>query len=76
MSLQAKWHQEFTYVFVNAGHAHQAITRRFAVCCDGTYVLVGLNQTTRRDAQAAMRVLVENHARVMGAIVFDSLPQG
>jgi hypothetical protein len=66
--------REFTYVCVNGGSVKQLITRRLSTCCDGSFLFVGLNQTTRKDAQSAMKLLGENHARVMGAIVFDSLP--
>lgn len=75
VSLNAQWQQDYTYVFINAGHVKQLVTRRFAVCCDGTYVLVGLNQTTKKDAHSAMKLLAENHARVLGAIVFDAPPR-
>lgn len=75
LALNADWQRDFTYVFVNGGCVKQLVTRRFAVCCDGTYVLVGLNQTTKRDAQSAMKLLAENHARVLGAIVFDAPPK-
>ena len=72
LALNAQWQAEFTYVFINAGSAKQLVTRRFARCCDGTYILVGLNHTTKKDARATIKLLAENHARVLGAIVFDS----
>jgi Mrp family chromosome partitioning ATPase len=76
IALNSQWQRDFTYVFINGGNARQWVARRFAVTCDGTYVLVGLNQTTRSDAQSAIRVLTEAHARVLGAIVFDAPPKG
>ncbi len=72
LALNAQWQEEFNYVFINAGSAKQLVTRRFAKCCDGTYILVGLNHTTKKDARATIKLLNENHARVLGAIVFDS----
>ena len=74
LGLNSEWQRDFTYVFINAGHVNQMITRRFAICCNGTYILVGLNQTTKKDAQSAMKLLAEYHARVLGAIVFDAQP--
>lgn len=76
IALNNQWQRDFTYVFINGGNARQWVARRFAVTCDGTYVLVGLNQTTRSDAQSAIRALTESHARVLGAIVFDAPPKG
>jgi hypothetical protein len=72
LALNSQLQRDYMYVCVNAGSAKQLIARRFASVCDGTYLLVGLNQTTKKDAQSTIKLLSESHARVLGAIVFDS----
>ena len=71
-NLAAEWRRDYAYVLINAGMVKQLLTRRFALCSDGAYVMVELNRTTKSQAQAAAKILAEYKARTMGAIVFDS----
>ncbi len=72
LTLSAEWRRDYAYVLINGGYVKQLLARRFAGCCDGAYVMVELNRTTKSEAQAASRMLAESKARTMGAIVFDT----
>jgi hypothetical protein len=61
--------QRFDFILIDAAHVQSLGVCELSRACDATYLIVGLGETGRWEAVAAVRHLQEGGGRATGAIL-------
>lgn len=63
--------QDYQFVLVSAGDAHDLSARIWNDICDGSYLLVSMKNSNETFAQSAVAELQSNGARLLGCVLTD-----
>ena len=63
--------RNYTLVLVNAGSLAREGVMPLVSCCEGTYLVVRLGQSSRRIVRSAAKLIEQFHGRLLGCIVVE-----
>ena len=70
-SMANQFKNEFKYVCINAGRVGNPITTALCGSCDGTFLVLSLEQTEKAEAHETVEALQTHHARLLGTIIVE-----
>ena len=63
--------QDYQFICVSAGDAHDNVAKTWSGVCDGSYLLVSLKNSNEKIAESAVAELQTSGARLLGCVVTD-----
>lgn len=70
--MSAEMKQDFQFICVAAGDAHTKHAKLWCDVCDGSYLVVSMQNSNETLAKSAVAELTNNGARVLGCVVADA----
>ncbi len=70
-SAVAEMRQNYQFICVSAGDAHENVAKAWSSVCDGSYLLVSLKNSNETIAESAVAELQTSGARLLGCVVTD-----
>lgn len=70
--MSAEMKQDFQFICVSAGDAHAKHAKLWCDVCDGSYLVVSLQNSNETLAKSAVAELTNSGARVLGCVVADA----
>lgn len=67
----AEMKQDYQFICVSAGDAHDNVAKSWSGVCDGSYLLVSLKNSNETIAESAVTELQTSGARLLGCVVTD-----
>lgn len=67
----AQMKQDYQFICVSAGDAHENVAKSWSGICDGSYLLVSLKNSNETIAESAVTELQTSGARLLGCVVTD-----